>query len=272
MSRRIVFSLVLYQHRIIDFLPLLHSVSSLAYHRFDYSVALAVYDASPASFPAVSVDEIAESIPAVNLIYHKARNIGFGSANNYNFKSSCLSGSDIFVVANPDISFVSHEITPLFDWLWESAGRVSCVAPLIANSCGDIQFSAKRNPTLLSLLLGRFGFLRRFNRFLEYDSWHRNLTSDYASQVITSPYLSGCFLVIPCHYYLLVGGFCERFFLHLEDADLVRRLSGVGLSLHNPIARVTHLWARGSHSSLFQMYWLSRSLILYWSIWGLSFA
>jgi hypothetical protein len=48
----------------------------------------------------------------------------------------------------------------------------------------------------------------------------------------------------------------------------VRRLSSVGETLHNPIGVVVHGWARGSHTSLFQILSLLRSFILYSQIWG----
>lgn len=271
-SMRVVFSLVLFRHSLHDILPLLDSLASLAADRCDYNVSLLVYDASPAPFPGPSVTDIENSARGVALSYQKSRNIGFGSANNVNFRLATMSERDLFVVVNPDISFLSHELSPLLDWLQASTSDVSCVAPLIKNKSGEIQHSAKQNPTFMSLLLGRIGILRRLPFFAQYDSWHRRLRHDYTMACIDSPYLSGCFLVIPCYYYLAVGGFCERFFLHLEDADLVRRLSGVGRTLHNPIGRVTHLWARGSHVSFVQMLLLVRSYFLYTTIWGFAFA
>lgn len=272
MSLRIVFSLVLYRHALGDILPLLQSLVALAANRHDYQVLLVIYDASPNGFPIPSVSEIANALPGVGLLHQKSKNIGFGSANNLNFKQASLSDGDLFAVVNPDISFIAQELFPLLDWLLARSAHVSCVSPLITNESGDIQYSAKQNPTFLSLLIGRLGILRRLSPFARYDSWHRNLSEDYRSSCIDSSYLSGCFLVIPGFYYSSVGGFCEKFFLHLEDADLVRRLSNVGRSLHNPMGRVTHLWARGSHRSLRQMALLARSYLVYCSIWGFSIA
>lgn len=272
MKMRVAFSLVLFRHALEDILPLLKSLSSLAAHRPDYGLSLVIYDASPAVFGSPFFMDIEDSTPGVTLSYRKSSNIGFGSANNLNFKTAMLSFADLFVVVNPDISFASQELSPLLDWIQDNASHVSCVAPLVVNASGQIQYSAKQNPTFLSLLLGRIGILRRIRFFARYDSWHRGLGNDYAKCCFDSSYLSGCFLIVPSCYYLAVGGFCERFFLHLEDADLVRRLSAVGRTLHNPIGRVTHLWARGSHRSLVQMRMLARSYIIYTSIWGFAFA
>jgi GT2 family glycosyltransferase len=272
MVSRFVFSLVLHRHSLSDFLPFLQSLAALAVSRPDYSLVLAVYDASPDDFSSPGIAEIAESVDGISLVYRKSKNIGFGSANNRNFELAKVSGDDVFVVANPDITFIAAELAPLLDWLRLNSDRVSCVAPLIVNASGDIQYSAKKNPTFLSLLLGRFAQLKSVGILADYDAWHKSLGIDYRASCIESPYLSGCFLVIPCCYYSKIGGFCERFFLHLEDADLVRRLSMLGISLHNPIGKVTHLWARGSHRSLTQMLSLVRSWIIYSCIWGFSIA
>ena len=272
MTGQLVFSLVLYRHSIGDILPLLRSLASLAFDRLDYQVLLVIYDASPVGFPIPCITEIADALLGVRLLHQKGENIGFGSANNLNYKRAFLDDDDLFIVVNPDISFVPQELSPLLDWLQANSAHVSCVSPLIANESGDIQYSAKRNPTFLSLLLGRISLLRRLKFFARYDSWHKNLSHDYRGSCIDCSYLSGSFLVVPSFYYSRVGGFCESFFLHLEDADLVRRLSNVGRTLHNPIGRVTHLWARGSHRSVSQMILLARSYLVYCGIWGFSIA
>jgi GT2 family glycosyltransferase len=207
-------------------------------------------------------------MPGVGLVYQIGINIGFGKAHNLNYRQACLSDADIFVVANPDISFGPADLSLLLDWL-VSRPSVTCLAPLIVGPGGAIQCSAKHNPTLLSLALGRFPWLARFSMLRRYDLWHRNLDKDYVKDCIPSPYLSGCFLIIPARFYSMVGGFSPKFFLHLEDADLVRRLSLVGETLHNPIGTVIHLWARGSHKSLLQTLHLLRSCITYFRIWGL---
>ena len=203
-----------------------------------------------------------------SVTYKYGSNIGFGSANNRNFLCTTHDETFLFIVVNPDICFDSSSLLPLLDWI-ASNPRISCASPLILNLGGNVQHSAKHNPTLLSLLLGRFSFLTLIPAFRQYDRWHRHLDSVYTSQQIDCTYLSGCFLVIPSHYYCKVGGFNEKYFLHLEDADIVRRLSRHGQCIHNPVGSVTHLWARGSHSSLRQMFHLAYSLFVYSTTWGM---
>jgi GT2 family glycosyltransferase len=268
MALRVCISVVFYRHQFADILPLLSSIASFSRCVTRYRLQLCIYDASGDTFRGPNASDLQAYAPGLEILFAKGENIGFGRANNFNYLQASLSDDEIFVVANPDVSFFPADLVRLLDWL-TSRPSVSCLAPLIIGSNGAIQYSAKRNPTILSLALGRLNSLTRLPFFHKYDYNHRNLDKDYAAVCIPSSYLSGCFLIIPSRFYSLVGGFCPHFFLHLEDADLVRRLSLVGETLHNPIGKITHLWARGSHKSFAQTLYLIQSCLIYFRIWGL---
>jgi len=266
---RVVFSLVLYKHCLDEVMPLLRSIKDLKLFCEDISFHLSVYDADRSGDVVEFRDSIAGAVEDLSFSYVNAPNVGFARANNFNAGCLLYVPSELFIVANPDTSFLSFELAPLLYWV---LGRkmVSCAAPLVINPGGATQFSAKHNPTFLSLLLGRLSVLTALTVFARYDFWHRNLGSCYERDVISSTYLSGCFLVIPSLSFREVGGFSARYFLHLEDADIVRRLSGCGLTVHNPIGKVSHRWARGSHKSLFQTFHLLRSIFVYTFSWGMN--
>jgi GT2 family glycosyltransferase len=264
----ICFSLVLFKHPVESISPLLASTDSLSEHKDKFRVVLCVYDGSPREYLSPTIIELRRRIPSFDVFLERGQNIGFGRANNRNFKRSLCVGSSYFVVVNPDIRFNAEQLMPLIGWML-SCSECACVAPLVLLESGGIQYSAKHNPTVLSLLLGRFCFLRRARILRRYDAWHRNLHRDYASETIISTYLSGCFLLMPTWAFASVGGFCEKYFLHVEDADIVRRLSRIGKTLHNPAGVVFHGWARGSHSSVSQILSLLRSYLVYSWIWGL---
>jgi GT2 family glycosyltransferase len=264
---KIIFSLVLYRHSLESITPLLLSINKISDCISHHSFALAIYNARAHEVDDPSPSRVRLILNIPNLTYQYGENIGFGSANNRNFSNSISEELFLFVVVNPDISFEPFSLSPLLDWIISNP-MVSCASPLILNPGGNIQHSAKHDPTLLSLLLGRVAFLKRIALLNKYDRWHRNLDCNYASCCIKSAYLSGCFLVIPSHFYLKVGGFSEKYFLHLEDADIVRKLTHYGVCTHNPIGSVSHLWARGSHSSLLQMLHLVYSFLIYSTAWG----
>lgn len=263
----LLFSLVLYRHSFQSIAPLLYSIGRLRDSCCKHSVYLNVYNACPLDSDDPTPSRVRSVLGSTLLAYEYADNIGFGAANNKNFLSSDFKEDFLFIVANPDTSFDPSSLLPLLDWVVDNP-QVSCAAPLVINPGGDIQFSAKHDPTLVSLLLGRFHWLKCLSILDRYDAWHRNLDTDYTRNVIQSSYLSGCFLVIPSVYYYKVNGFSEKYFLHLEDADIVRKLSLHGSCLHNPVGSVVHEWARGSHRSPAQAFHLIYSFILYVRFWG----
>jgi GT2 family glycosyltransferase len=262
------FSLVLFRHSLPSLQPLLGSIRALAEQASHYGTGLAVYDGSPHHPGLSSAGEIEAQLGGVPLHHTKGPNLGYGRAHNSNFAAAALEPDDLFIVTNPDIHFDPADLIPLLDWMM-SKPEAACAAPLVVGDDGAIQYSAKHNPTLLSLALGRFPCLKAVPGCRRYDRWHRNAGRDYTRETIASPYLSGCFLVIPARSYQAVGGFCPRYFLHLEDADLSRRLAALGHTAHNPIGRVVHRWARGSHRSLRQTFSLLRSMLVYASLWRL---
>lgn len=270
MKHNIAFSLVAYRHELSDITPLLLSVTKLNNSESCLSISLFIYEAMSSGSALLSINSLSSVISPTLFEYFNGKNIGYGSAHNFNFQRISLSDPFYFIVVNPDISFEPTAITRLV--LYASANpAVSCIAPLIYLYNGNVQFSAKKNVTFFSLLLGRFSFLKKFPLAKNYDQDHKNLIYDYKSQTFASSYLSGCFLCIPSSFYRLICGFDPRFFLHLEDADIVRRLAMHGQTIHFHKSIVIHGWARGSHSSFRQMFYLVKSYITYVGKWGFSF-
>ena len=151
-------------------------------------------------------------------------------------------------VLNTDLTWCSGTFEKLLDWMNDHPD-VSLSVPQILDETGGIQKLCKQNPTLLGLFSRRFvpdslkpGCLKN------YDSWYVMADQDY-QQVFEAPYLSGCCMLIKSEAFCRAGGFDERFFLYLEDADLTRSLAMHGRCIHLPIANVTHGWGRGNYKS-----------------------
>jgi len=261
----LVISLVLYKNTKTDLNDLLLSINDLSREikKFSYNLKFHIYDNSPTN---KLKDYLVETISReLEIIYcHDKRNKGFGYGHNKNLLG--LQDNDIFIITNPDISFESESLLRLIKFL-KIKTKVSCVAPLIKDQKGSIQYSAKKNPTILSLALGRLGTLN-FSFLEAYMKNNQNKHYNYEKDIIKCSFLSGCFLIVKGSAYKEINGFCENYFLHLEDADMVRRLSYIGETIHNPQATVIHKWARGSHKSLKQMISLIKSMIIYFNIWG----
>jgi len=65
-----------------------------------------------------------------------------------------------------------------------------------------------------------------------------------------------------------VGGFDERYFLYLEDADITRTLSMCGKTIYTPHLTVIHGWGRGPYKSIYLAIINLYSFILYSLKWG----
>ena len=137
----------------------------------------------------------------------------------------------------------------LLSWL-QRHPDVSLAVPQILDESGVCQRLCKRHPTILGLLSRRFLPYWLKPAWLKcYDHWYVMADQDY-QEVFEVPYLSGCCMLMRSDSFLCVGGFDERYFLYLEDADLSRSLARQGQCVHLPVASVVHSWGRGNYQNL----------------------
>jgi len=170
-------------------------------------------------------------------------------------------------VLNTDLTWAPGTFEQLLDWL-EQHPDVNLAVPKILDENGAPQKLCKRHPTVLGLFSRRFlpGWLKPF--WLQcYDRWYVMADQDY-NQVFEVPYLSGCCMVMRSDAFCRVGGFDERYFLYLEDADLTRSLACEGRCVHLPVASVVHAWGRGNYRNLALMLVNVASALHYFRKWG----
>lgn len=207
------------------------------------------------------------------LFIKERRNLGYGRAANslVRLLQDELGGLPPFIaVLNTDLSWAPGTFEIMCEWMLVHP-EVSLAVPRIVDESGEIQLLCKRNPTLLALLSRRFiPKSLKPHWLLRYDRWYCMADQDYA-HVIEATYLSGCCMVFRSPAYLKVGGFDERYFLYLEDADLTRRLAMHGKCIHLPRAEVVHAWGRGNYASLRLMLVNMGSTWTYFSVWGWCF-
>ena len=193
-------------------------------------------------------------------------NLGYGRAVNRLVRS--LPELPPYIgVLNTDLTWARGTFERLLGWLQEHPD-VSLAVPQILDAEGEPQRLCKRHPTLLGLFSRRFlpegckpSWLKR------YDRWYVMADQDY-QQVFDVPYLSGCCMLIRSDAFERVGGFDERYFLYLEDADITRELSSAGRCVHLPVAAVVHGWGKGNYRNLRLMVVNLVSAWLYFWKWG----
>ena len=172
-------------------------------------------------------------------------------------------------VLNTDLSWQPGTFEQLLGWLRQHP-EVNLAVPQILDEGGRLQKLCKHNPTVLGLLSRRFlpEWLKP-NWLKQYDRWYVMEDRNY-KDVFDAPYLSGCCMLIRTEAFRRAGGFDERYFLYLEDADLTRSLSRDGRCVHLPVAGVVHGWGRGNYRNLALMLVNMASAWHYFRKWGWS--
>lgn len=189
-----------------------------------------------------SQDNFSETIknkfPQITVIEND-KNGGFGFAHN---KVLNLIDSDYHAVINPDVLIDSDVLTDLCNYM-EEHKDVVISTPKVICADGNEQYLPKLQPRLKYLFAGRipgFSSIR--------DEYTRK------NETITSPceidFCTGCFMLIRTSVFKQLGGFDERFFMYMEDADLTRRAKRFGKIMFVPGTHITHLWERSSSKSL----------------------
>lgn len=170
-------------------------------------------------------------------------------------------------VLNTDLSWQPGTFEQLLGWLQQHP-QVNLAVPQILDETGTPQKLCKNDPTVLGLFSRRFlpdwlkpTWLKR------YDRWYVMADQNY-QEVFEAPYLSGCCMLIRSEAFRRAGGFDERYFLYLEDADLTRSLARDGRCVHLPVAAVVHGWGRGNYRNLGLMAVNLASAWHYFRKWG----
>jgi len=194
---------------------------------------------------------------------HAGENLGFGKAHNHAI-AMAAGTADMHLLLNPDISFKPHVLPKLGQFLGANSD-VGAVMPRITYPDGSLQRLCKLLPTPIDLILRRFIPSERIKEKINQRYEMQGLLQDRPSRV---PTLSGCFLLIRSDLLQRVGGFDERFFMYLEDVDLVRRIGDVAETVYQPSVEVVHSYAKGSYRNRKLLGYHLRSAIQYFNKWG----
>ena len=190
-------------------------------------------------------------------------NLGFGRANNLALRRA---SSDYHAFVNPDVLFTEDALSELAAFMGEHR-EAGMAIPRMVDERGELQRVYRRGITVLDaanrMLLG--------NRLRSRDRWHTMADEDY-SRPFRVPFGQGSFLFGRTALLKRLGGFDDRFFMYLEDADLCRRVNEVSELLYCPDATVVHKWERGSHKDPSLLREHLRSYAQYFRKWGLAWA
>jgi N-acetylglucosaminyl-diphospho-decaprenol L-rhamnosyltransferase len=185
-------------------------------------------------------------------ILRNERPLGFGANHNQAFKS--IQDTDRFVILNPDIRCDASVFAPLLDAA--NGGDAGAVAPRVLSAEGMVEDSARRHPSM-----------RRILQRVLMRARGKRTQPDYTlegDRSISVEWVAGMFIMFPRAVYAEVGGFDERYFMYLEDADICRRIALTGRkTLLLPYVDVVHDARRATSNSATHLRWHIGSLMRY---------
>jgi len=247
------------------------SASLVLYHNPESEVTEAVrsFVASPEAGDIVVVDNSATPLgypifrdPRVQYVF-TGQNLGFGAGHNLALASSNADLS-YHLLLNPDVSFTPEVLTCLADEM-DADSSIGAAMPRITFTDGRLQPLAKLLPNPFQLFARRFIPFTALRARLDRTYELRELPLDRISDV---PSLSACFLLARATLLRRVGGFDPRYFMYMEDVDLVRRLGDHARTVYVPQVSVCHNYGRGSYRDRRLLTHHLRSARLYFNRWG----
>lgn len=185
------------------------------------------------------------------------KNYGFGKSHNIALKKIAFK-SKFHLFVNPDIRFSISDLIRLIEYM-KTNKDIDILMPNIKNFYGHKLHYCKKLPNPIDLLT------RRFFPFIKTDYEIKNLKNKFVKNI---PNLSGSFLLTRTNAIKKIGGFDERFFLYMEDVDLVRRIRMLGQTMFFPKVTVFHQEQRGSYKSYRLLLLHIISCIKYFNKWG----
>jgi hypothetical protein len=195
-------------------------------------------------------------------------NLGYGKANNLGAKHA---KGEYLLVLNPDISVEPDTLSRMVHFLDERPD-IGLLGPKLYFFNGQIQDSCRRFMRPMDLVikrtfLSKIGlFKKRVNRYLMTEFDHNNIQDvDFVT--------GACFLT-PQKVFDEVGGFDERYFLFMEDADLCKKMWNAGYKVvYFAEAKALHYHKRLSGGNIFKLllqpiFWIHlKAMIKYFWKW-----
>lgn len=194
---------------------------------------------------------------------HAGANLGFGAGHNLAL-AQISARAPYHLFLNPDVRFDEGVLITLADRL-DAMPDIATIMPRINFEDGSLQRLCKLLPTPVDLILRRFIPVRRVQAWLNERYELHGLSQDVLSDV---PTISGCFLMTRRAALDDIGGFDTRYFMYMEDVDLVRRLNAKGRVAYDPTVSVVHRYAKGSYRNRKLLGYHLASAIRYFNKWG----
>ena len=194
-----------------------------------------------------------------DVVYQRpGENLGFGGGHNYVLPEL---DSQYHAIVNPDILLTEDSFSVLLSFMEQS--QAGMAVPRLLDEKGNLQAVYRRELTVFDMAVRMF-FSAHFHKRQYY---HTMQDMDYGKPFLV-PFAQGSFLVIRTELFRELGGFDERYFMYMEDADLCKRVNKVSSLWYCPGTAVIHKWERGSHKDMRLLRIHISSMFQYFRKWG----
>lgn len=176
-------------------------------------------------------------------LLHGHGNVGYGAGHNRALNADPPPA--FHLIANADLLLDPDSLSTAAAYL-DAHSDVALLSPKVVNGQGEQEFTCKRAPSVLDLLLRGFApavVKRWFRARLDHYEM-RDVTLDVPRHDIELA--TGAFMFFRGEMLYRLGGFDDRFFLYFEDFDLSKRTAAVAAVAYVPAVRVVHF---GGHAA-----------------------
>jgi len=188
-----------------------------------------------------------------NLLYHtNPSRYGYGKNNNIVFKLFGT-GSDIFMVCNPDIEFDFSALNRFITGVEWKNHLITCRTDIP----GGIRHNNIRrffNPII---------WIGSFLKTIDFDYWYYG---NSINEIVAFDWCSGAFMIFDSVSFDRLGGFDEGYFIYIEDTDICYRCDKLQIQKkYYPTFAVKH-FARRKSKNIFSrhFFWMIRSVMRYY--------
>ncbi len=186
--------------------------------------------------------DVARELGGPNLeLIASPRNRGY--AAGVNAAAAAMPGRDVLLL-NPDVEPPGPEAVAALREFLAVHPRAGLVAPRLVGRDGEPQVSARRFPTVAAMLgsMSRLSGVRPLRR-----SYAHYLAPSHSPAAAVVDWVIGAAMLLRRGPFDELGGWDERFFLYMEDADYCRRLARAGWEVWlEPAVTAVHDYARAS--------------------------
>ena len=226
-----------------------------------YLVDNASPDGSGQKLTAAAKDGTLRTVPGQTVqVLCRMENGGFGTGHNTVLS---LLHSRVHFILNPDIQLTADTLSDLADWM-EQHPDVVMARPALVFPDGRPQQLPLRRCALRPMVYRQLPALRFWAKYNDaYLMKDKDLTRPTEIEFCT-----GSFSAVRTRTFRAVGGFDEKYFMYVEDADLTQKMRTQGKAYLVPQFTAIHAWHRAAHRSLKPALWQTGNLLRYFSKWG----